>query len=289
VNIGSFPRTEFILPGSMAQNTIVLFHFHSHFDLCRARIALLRRLNADVRVFGLFGGDPASMTDARALEACGIEHVYADSRNSPAWNKKNTDLAVAGWYRHTGRSVEFDRVHVVQWDMLFFAPLSSTYPSMPDEAIGLTGLIPLAEIQSRWFWTTHALVRDESQRLLDSARQRFAYRNEPFACIGPGYSLSRAFLDGYAALGADDVGHDEMRLPLFAQILGFELVDTGFYGRWMDPVVESVFNADAKEIEPAVVEAELAREHGRRVFHPCRERFDGTTIDRLLEATCYHQ
>ena len=54
----------------------------------------------------------------------------------------------------------------------------------------------------------------------------------------------------------------------------------------MDPEVESVFNADAKEIDPALLESELAREGGRRVFHPCRERFDAATIERLLGRVC---
>ena len=266
--------------------TIVLFHFHEAFELCRSRIALLRRLNAGLQIFGLYGGEPASFVDTRTLEACGVEHVHYDPEKTPAWNKKNTDLAVAGWYRSVGRSIPFDRVHVVQWDILFFAPLHRVYPRIPECAVAFTGLVPLAQIAHFWDWMTYPSLAVNSQRLLAEVRDRFGYNSEPHACIGPGYSLSRRFLDLYSDLDVDDTGHDELRLPLFAQILGFDLVDTGFYPRWMDPEVESVFNADAKEIDPALLESELAREGGRRVFHPCRERFDAATIERLLGRVC---
>lgn len=257
-------------PGShRPTKAIVLFHFHAHIDLCRPRIGLLRRLNPEMEMFGLFGGDTAGLKDARSLEACGIQHVYYDAELKPSWNKwKDTDLAVAAWYRSVGRSIPFDRVHVVQWDLLFFAALERVYPSMSEEAVALTGLIPLARIAEMWAWTRSPALAAGTERLLAQARHRFGYEKDPYACLGPGYSLSRTFIEQYSALGVDDAGHDELRLPLFAQILGVEIVDTGFYPRWMDPEVEDLFNANPKEIDPLRVEAELMVEGGRRVFHP---------------------
>jgi hypothetical protein len=262
--------------------TIVLFHFHAHFHLCRSRVALLQRLNPRLAVFGLYGGEEDSAADARRLEQFGMTHVDYDRRRSPAWNKKNTDLAVVGWYRRVGRSVPFDRVHVVQWDLLFFARLADVYPVAAPDAVALTGLVPLAQIAHFWDWTANAPLSDESNRLFVEARDRFNYRSDPFACIGPGYSLPRAFLEGYSALDVSDTGHDELRLPLFAQILGLPLADTGFYPRWRDPDVEAVFNADPQEIDPVLVEQELAHPAGRRAFHPCRGRFDAIALERLV-------
>ena len=76
-------------------------------------------------------------------------------------------------------------------------------------------------------------------------------------------------------------GHDEIRLATFAQILGFELADTGFYRHWLDPAVERVFTADPREVAPSEVERELMLPSGRRVFHPCRGSFDAVTIEHL--------
>jgi hypothetical protein len=280
---------DYCTPLETHARTIVLFHFHAHFELCRPRIELLRRFNPGVEIFGLYGGESARVDEARRLERSGVNHVFENEGRSPAWNKKNTDLAVAGWYRSVGRTLPFGRVHVVQWDLLFFAPLDRMYPSLSPEAVALTGLVPLEAIAHFWDWTANAPLSIESERLLSQTRERFGFTGGSYACIGPGYSLSRRFLELYSQLEIDDTGHDELRLPLFAQILGFELADTGFYPRWMDPKVERVFNADAQEVDPAVVESELVRPEGRRVFHPCRDHFDELTIARLVSELSGHQ
>ena len=262
---------------------VVLFQFHTAFDLCSARIALLHRLNPGLRVFGLYGGEPAAVPAPQAL---GMEHVYHDPGQPPAWNKKNTDLAVCGWFRQVGHDVPFDRVHVVQWDLLFFAPLDRVYPALPPASVALSGLVPLDRIAHFWDWVAFEPLATDSRKLLDMARREFGYDDEPHACLGPGYSLSRVFLERYSALNLkDDTGHDELRLPLFAQILGVPLVDTGFYPRWMDPAIEAVFNADAHEIDPELVARDLGRADGRRVFHPCRELYSAELIASLTAIT----
>jgi hypothetical protein len=264
--------------------SIALFHFHQHLPLCAARIALLRQLNPTFEIHGLFGGSPEHLADALTL-ASELASFFHDDNVAPSWNKwKSTDRAVARWYSHRGHALAFDRVHVIQWDLLFFQPLAQAYASLPENAVWLSGLIPLSEVEPFWDWTAREPLRSESLRLLAVARERFNYKHEPFACVGPGYSLPREFLARYAALGLEDLGHDELRLPLFGQILGFPCVDTGFY-RWRDPRVQRLFNADAVEIEPQAMAAELASPRGRRVFHPCRERYDAARIQSLTAAT----
>ena len=103
------------------------------------------------------------------------------------------------------------------------------------------------------------------------------------ACLGPGYCLPRAFLAASEALDVPDLCHDELRLPLIAQLLGFPLFDTGFYPKWWDPEVEECFRADGAEIETAAIEREMARLGGRRVFHPCRRPLREHLLRRLLE------
>ena len=245
-------------------------------------MALLQRFNPGIRIFGLYGGPADLVREARALEGCGIEHVYHDPRRLPTWNWKNTDLAVAGWYRDVGQSVSFDRVDVVQWDLLFFAPLDRVYPMVPKDAVALSGLVPLSDVAHMWAWTVVEPLANESAAFMGRIREQFGERVALYACVGPGYSLSRRFLERYAQLDVDDVGHDELRLPVFAQIVGVDLVDTGFYPRWVDADVERTFNADGAEIDPSVAASELGQPCGRRVFHPCRESFDAVVIRDLL-------
>jgi hypothetical protein len=262
---------------------IGLFCFHKHLDLCRSRIQLLRQLNPDMRLFGLYGGPPEERSSALDLKASGLEAVHESPGEwSAAWSWQNTDLAVLNWYRVAGRSLDFGRLHVVQWDLLFFCSLARAYSAIGDDVVALTGLTPLKAIAPGWHWTTEPAAALHSNRLLVEARSRFGFQSEPFACLGPGYSLPRRFLDAYADLDVPDLGHDELRLPLFATVLGFELADTGFYPRWGDSAIERTFNANGDEIDPGIVALELASDSGRRVFHPCRGRFDDAAIRDLL-------
>ena len=89
-------------------------------------------------------------------------------------------------------------------------------------------------------------------------------------CLGPGYCLPKAFLERYAAADVPEVGNDEMRLPYFGELFGFELRDTGFYGRWFDTEIEKVFNANGDEIPDELILEALGEQDGRRAFHPYR-------------------
>lgn len=265
------------------QSVVALFHFHAHLDVCTARVDLLRRLNPDLRIFGMYGGDEPGWPEANALAGRGLEHVHYALRSATGRSRwKDTDICVTDWYREFGHRIDFDRVHVLQYDLLFLAPLDRVYPPLPHDAVALTGLVPLREVAPIWNWLTAERLAGASQRLLEYVREQFAYRDEPYACIGPGYSLPRTFLERYTELDLDPaLGHDELRLPLMAQILGAPVCNTGFYPRWVDPEVEAVFNAESMEIEVSRVEQEAAKPGGRRVFHPCRTRYDRDVVDRL--------
>jgi hypothetical protein len=81
-------------------------------------------------------------------------------------------------------------------------------------------------------------------------------------------------LDQYAAIDPPELCHDELRLPLFAQILGFPIADTGFRRRWHDRDEDRFFNTNALEIAVSTVMTERAKPDGRRAFHPFRVAFD---------------
>lgn len=128
-------------------------------------------------------------------------------------------------------------------------------------------------------------LRAAEERLFTIARTRFGYRGTPQACLGPGYALPRRFLDRHAAIDVPESGHDETRLPLFAQIFGVPLADTDFYPTWFDARGERLFNATDDEITVGAVEAELRRPGGRRAFHPCREAFGARELEDLAQVS----
>jgi hypothetical protein len=139
--------------------------------------------------------------------------------------------------------------------------------------VGLTGVTPLETIADRWPWTVNEPHRSELALLKDFVSKRYGYEEAYRACLGPGYCLPRTFLDAYAAADVPELCHDEVRLPLFASILGFEIADTGLYPRWFDTFEEQFFNANDDDIDERLIRSELARPRGRRAFHPFRREF----------------
>lgn len=233
---------------------------------------LLRQLGSE-KVHLLYGGRermyPTFAAIVRRLTDPAIP-IHCIRGRSPSWKWANTDLAVLDWYRHAGRGVAFHSVAVIDWDLVPYASIAEIYADVPDNAVGLTGLVPLAEREAVWPWIQHPAYRSEWEDLQAHLRVAHGWDDEPMLCIGPGFVLAKTFLDAYAAADIPDLCHDELRLPAFAQALGFQLHDTRLYRSWTDPAEQAIFNADRLTVRPAVMRAELAAPGGRRVFHPYR-------------------
>jgi hypothetical protein len=269
---------------------IILFRFSRDPLVCRNHVALLRQLNPGVPVCGLFGGDSgykrwAFRTGSKRLLA--LDALYS-SPHAGAWNWKNSDLLVAAWYREAGHLFDFEVAHLVEWDLLVLEPLERAYADVPTGAVGLTALTKLSLVEERWRWTQQAADRIEWELLLELVRNRWGYDDVPHACLGPGPCLPRAFLEQYANLDPPALSVDELRYPLFAQILRFPLVATSFRRRWWDEEEDGYFNVGGREIDTRMIVDELANEHGRRVFHPVRRSLEpsilsGPRLDRAAE------
>jgi len=253
----------------------LLLRFHKAPLVCRSRVALLRRLNPGVPVYGLFGG-PRRLP-ARVLRGLvGLDGIYS-STESGHWNWQHSDLAVADWFRSDGHRLSFDVLHVVEWDLLLLAPLEALYGSVPEGAVGLTALTPVSEL-TEWTWLRREAERSEWEQLLAIARSRWGYDDVPYGCVFPGPVFPRAFLEAYAAVDPPAIAHDELRLPLFAQILGFPLADTRLRGPWRGEREHPLFHFRAPEVALDAIRAELAKADGWRAFHPVRTRVDHDMI-----------
>jgi hypothetical protein len=235
-------------------------------------VALLRDLNPGVPIYGLFGGSTATLKLA-AKRILALDGLYA-SRASPQWNWQHSDLVLAAWYREAGYRIPFDILHVVEWDLVLLEPLESLYSSVPDRAVGLPALTPTAELEQEWTWLRRAENRRQWEALLSHVRAEWGYDDVPFGCVGPGACFPRAFLEAYAGVDPPVLCNDELRLPLYAQILGFPLADTGLRGPWRGEREDPFFHFRAHEVALGDIKAELAKPDGWRAFHPVRSRVD---------------
>jgi hypothetical protein len=256
---------------------IIVFRFDREPLVCRSRVALLRELNPGVPIHGMYGGPHGYRQAAFQLagrRVLGVDSLWTASPEPARWNWLHGDLTLAAWYRDVGHMLAFDVAHVIEWDLLLLDSLARVFASVPDDAVGLTALTPLSRVEGCWEWIDEPAHRHEWELLLGEARRLWDYDAEPFACWGPGQCLSKAFLERFAAVDLPKCGHDELRLPLVAQALGFRLADTGLRHRWLDADEDRFFNLTSTEITLTDIRAECSRPDGHRAFHPVRRRFN---------------
>lgn len=251
----------------------LLFRFHKNPEVCKNRLKLLKKLNPDTRIFGL-GEDLDRM--GKITGKLFEDNFVIDDKDS-RWKWKNGDLAVRRWFKEFGNKISFDLLHVIEWDLLLFSSLKEAYKGISKDNVGITAPVPIKDIREKWPWISEG---NDWEKLLRFVKREFGYDKEPYGCAGPGVCLPRKFLKKYSKIDVPELCNDEVRIPLFSQILGFELQDTGFCKRWFSKEECKYFNSINKEIELSVIEEELSKKSGRRVFHPYREKVD---IERLLK------
>ena len=260
----------------MSPKRIVVFRMDRSPLVCRAHVAHMRRLNPGVQIHGLYGG-PRGYKGAAFRFAgrrlVGLDSIWFSPR-AGYWNACHGDIALADWYREVGRQLDFDVLHFLEWDILLFEPLDRFFASVPANAAAFSALTPVAEVEDDWEWLRTPERRRQWEELLAKVRSRWGYDKTPHACWGAGPVMPRAFIERFAALPPPEAcPHEELRMPLFAQVLGFELADTGLRRARNDPAEDAFFNLKSVEIEPDTIAAELARPDGRRAFHPVRKPF----------------
>lgn len=246
----------------------ILFRFHRDAEVCASRIELLKQLNPEIPVYGL-GED---IEGVEKLGEAGMEHLHVIDDKLSDWKWKNGDLAARRWFQEVGRDLEFDMLHIVEWDLLLVEPLEDLYSHVSEDQVALTGLKPVQKAKEYgWTWV-NGEHEQEWRELKQKVRKDFSYTGSSHGCIFPGAALPRSFLDKYAKTDVPELSNDEVRVPLYAEAMGYELVDTGFFGQWGDEELYRYLNAKGQEIETGKIREELQKKKGRRTFHPVRKK-----------------
>lgn len=203
-----------------------------------------------------------------------LEDVWEIPVESPEWKWKNGDLSLSMWFRTVGQQVPFDVLHLVEWDLLLLASLGRIYGEAGRRGLALTGLTPLERIQDHWHWTTVEPFPTQWRQLREHVRKHYEWGGPPLACQGPANVFSRRFLERFAQEDIPELVHEELRIPLFARALGFEIdALPHIYREIKDPEEMKFFNCEKRPIKLRRIRKELVNPWGRRVFHPYREPF----------------
>ncbi|MFB6242372.1 MAG: hypothetical protein ABEJ36_06255 [Candidatus Nanosalina sp.] len=225
-------------------------------------------MNPDTEIYGL-GED---IKGVEKLKDAGMEHLHVIDDKDSEWKWMNGDLAVLDWFREKGKHEDFDMLHIVEWDLLLTAPLDDLYGDISKDALGLSGLKPINEAREYgWPWITGE-YREDWEKLREWVQQETGYTGESYGCIFPACCLPRNFLEQYAQMNIPEYSNDEVRVPLIAVALGFDIERTGFYPEWGNSTIKKYFNATGDLIEPEDIKEQLSKPEGKRVFHPARDK-----------------
>jgi hypothetical protein len=249
---------------------IALFRYHKYIEVCRNHIQLFRKYNPDIRIYGIFGGKPEEfdfyskeLSDLLAGNYCLME-LDEESK----W--KNFDYALREWYKNSGKDIDFGQLYLIEWDFVLLDSIDHAYRNVPMGSAGFSGLIKLKRIERKWYWTGNPQRRKEWIELMDYAKDNYRYSSEPYGILCPGLTVPRRYLDGLLEIRFPDLGNDELRFPLYAQLLDINIEDTRFYRKWFSKHEWKFFNCNNKEVRERTILRQLIWRWGRRAFHPFR-------------------
>ena len=259
-------------------NSIIIFRFDRNQGVCKNHLELIQKLNPGVPIHGVYGGKDKDFAKYKKSLGTYFSSLYCIKNKSKDWKWKNFDLALRSWYLDRGHAIDFDMAYVIEWDLLLLDSVKKMYSHIKNGEVGLTGLTKLSTIESRWSWTSEEPYKSQWSKLLGFVKKKFKYAQKPWGSLGPGLCFPKKFLEKYSKAEVPELVHDELRVPLYAQIFGFTLKDTKFTKSFFDQKEHVYFNCRGMKeffINIKTIRREMKKPNGRKAFHPFRDYFEG--------------
>jgi hypothetical protein len=201
----------------------ILFRYHTRPAICANRIALLRKLNPHTPIYGMYGGPQVQPPTLP------FDHNYKMPFEDARFKWQNGDLCIRQWFKDCGNRFRFDMLHIIEWDLIFMQPLAEIFAHVTG-GIGMAEFKNIAELRAGgWGWITRPEGKKQLEELREFVRKKYGHvlpYEQQLASVFPCTRLSRAFLGRYAKDEIPALVHDEVRVPMFAQIYGMPLFET---------------------------------------------------------------
>jgi hypothetical protein len=252
---------------------IIIFRFHKFPLICANRLKLLKKLNPNVLIFGIYGGELGNLPKFERYLNKYLENIFIIKNKSSSWKWENIDLTLRDWYKQIGKNISFDMAHIIEWDLILCKSLDDIYSGIAKNELGLTALIDLKLVENKWSWTSKEPYKSEWLKLIEFVKRKYNYSDKPNGSLGPGPCLPKKFIEKYANAEVPELCNDELRVPLFAQVFKFKCIDTDFYRKWFDDEEKKYFNCVGRDIDIQTIRKEREN-NGRQVFHPFRRIFN---------------
>lgn len=249
---------------------IILLRFHKDLPVVQNRIDILKHFNPTMPIYGLFGGSADEFENFKN-NLRGLDSIYFLDIPETDIKWRFSDWSILQWFKDIGKTISFDVVHTIEYDLLILDKLENVYPYADgEEHVYITSLIELEKIKPFWNWfqLPETFVVEEEKAFEQLLKEKYKLTNL-YASLGPGTTLTRKFLEGYTKLDLPLIAHDEVRTPAIAQILNIPMKDTGFVPDWFDETGPEfrLFNCEDHEVPMEEFLASF-RSGKRKAFHP---------------------
>lgn len=268
-------------PASTRPRLAVLFWFYDHLEVCLNRLQLLRGLNPDCKIYGLYGGPRENAETFGTQLTPHLDHFYVFPLDwSPARKWRDGDLLITRWFRDAGAELEWDTIIVAQWDTLILEPVEKLFHELQRDELYISSVQPIENVESRWTWTmpSNPTERRIYQAFLEHVR---GLTREPPEILSSRFvvvCLPRSFLRQYATIEKPELGFLEYRVPTYARLFGTPMADLDFAAA--HPELPETFRGKRRFLLPVRSEIPLleiylerCRPNGAAIFHPYTRPF----------------
>jgi len=253
--------------------SVILFRFHKDIEQAKERLRTLRYLNPDLPIYGLFGGSSEDFRIAESELHGLLEHVwyFADQKEA-IWKWKHSDLMTKAWFRDFGQTLEFDFLYSYEYDLLTLKPLNQIYPDIDDNTLALAAVTELDDVEWTWSWTSRESYRPDWLGFQAYMQKTYGLARQKYVCLGPGPLLPRSFLEKFVHEPDVEWVHEEITLPAYAEVFGFQLVDHGMHPGFVKTPEEKYFSCNEEvSVSTELIVEQMKLPQGRRTFHPVKQ------------------
>ena len=251
----------------------ILFWFYREPLICKNRLAILKKYNPDLKIYGLFGGNPDESAKYTSILGKYLDDFYVFHSDDSSWKWLNGDLMILDWYKKRGKNLSWESLAVIQWDMLVLADLKNIFKKIKKGQMYLSGLRTLTgDLEKRWLWTRPSgKYRKDYLAFLKYIQSAYGLKNRLLCCLFIFQIFPRSFLEKFSATRNSRLGFLEYKIPTYAKILKTTMFKKNLGCQWfIEKLPKGSFplNADSADISKTYILSELKKENGFRMFHP---------------------
>jgi hypothetical protein len=178
------------------------------------------------------------------------------------------------WYREVGFAFEWDRIFLLQWDIVMYKPLDFFIGEVKNNQFAIPGVRDIEDVKKWWSWYDEGKIDSFSGYLKETMRYEGPVLCSLFICA----LLPRSFFHHFFDREYSEEYFLEYKIPSLLKALGYEPFDAKWLSPyWAEelrdtyvPLQDRCLIAVGHGIPKEVIKANLLSDKNM-IFHPCYE------------------